>query len=992
MKTKAQSGIALATTLIVLFLIVALVAGFSWMVLMDQRLGGVNGAEQYTFYGAEAGLEKLTGDLGTLFGQNASPSGAQVDALAAVANTPVIQGIQYLNPNGSLGYQITFPQDNNGNPVATNHVIQSGTYQGMTGLLTPYTLTVTSKNLVSNSEVRLTRQVQTVSLPVFQFGMFSQTDLSFFPGPDFDFGGNVMTNGNLFLAGGADLVFNGKVQAAKDIIRQTLSNGWPTSSGYTGSIYIPTTAGGCPTGSWPAGNTAGCRALAPTEGSLVGGVGSAQNEPTFQNLSLGTYNSYVRNGLTGVKPVNLAIALNGANPIDLIRRPIAGENTSSPSVLAQRYYSEASVRILLSDNPADIMNLPCIDSSKQPTSLDQVAAKEDAGTLPLSTTGGVPIAQSASTGTYLPASYPSNSGAGASTLYGSGYWSPASTATVDGYIKIEIQTSYAVPPAPCGTWKDVTAEVLGFGIAGRNINPSNGYTTYGSSYLPPLPGAQIASQSSIGCADPSQNAMIRLERVRDNPSTGSSHDCGFTAAGSASTVPSDYWPNALFDTREGNARDLSPTGSKTFSSSRHSLTFNYSTMPTAGGVIDYTELDMANLARYLTGLIGVDGTSAKDNTNSTNDFVVYFSDRRGNYTPAVLPGTFPPPSPSNYETGEYGFEDSINPGSAWGCPNGTLDVGEQFDVAENPANQNPGVSSVTPWDYGEQSPEWKTSGSATPAPVTDVDSLTGVNVASFPTLLSTLLSPSAGEAVPAMTANPNCASPTVAPWPGDYIVQAQEARENAPVFFRRALKLVNGSNISLGNCPDGVPCGLTIVSENPVYVQGDYNTPNGVIPQNGAHVATSIIADAVTLLSDNWNDVNSFAFPYNSGNRNAVTTSYRFADVAGKGISFPQPAACGGGACYQDFGTDGGVHNFLRMLENWGGQTLYYKGSVVSFFYSRQGIGVYKDGLDNTVYSPPSRGYNFDSDFLTPSLLPPRTPMFRDVNTIGFTQTVLPTP
>ena len=39
---------------------------------------------------------------------------------------------------------------------------------------------------------------------------------------------------------------------------------------------------------------------------------------------------------------------------------------------------------------------------------------------------------------------------------------------------------------------------------------------------------------------------------------------------------------------------------------------------------------------------------------------------------------------------------------------------------------------------------------------------------------------------------------------------------------------------------------------------------------------------------------------------------------------------------------------------------------------------------------PPTRGYAFDSDFLTPSLLPPRTPMFRDTNTIGFTEYLLP--
>jgi hypothetical protein len=957
MKTKTQSGIALATTLIVLFLVVALVVGFSWMVLMDQRLSGVNGAEQYAFYGAEAGLEKLTADLGTLFASNSSPSGAQVDALYAAANEPTISGIQYLNPSGTQGYLITFPTDANGNPVATNAVIQSGTYQGMTGLLTPYTLTVTARNPVTNSETRLTRTVQTVAIPVFQFGMFSQTDLSFFPGPPFDFGGNVMTNGNLFLATGTGpLVFGGKVASAEDIIRQTLSNGWLTANNYTGSVYIPTTAGGCPTD--PAGNTAGCVALLPTQGSLVGGVGSAINEPTFQNLSLGTYNGYVRNSYTGVKPLNLSITLNpGAYPIDLIRRGLPSDSTS---VLSQRYFSQASIRILLSDNAADITGLPCVTAT----------APIELNTYPAASLGNIPIAESAVGASYSPAP-------------GNGYWtSVTNTPLVTGYIKIEIQTAYAVAPNACGTYKDVTAEVLAFGITGKNINPSNGYATYGSSFLPTLPGAQLPYQGTgAACADPSTNAIIRLQRVRDNPSTGAAHDCGFAASGAASTVASDYWPNALFDTREGNLRDIDPSNYPTSTVKLNGVTYSYDNMPTPGGVMDYTELDITNLAKYFMGTIGVDGTTAKDPVNSTNDFVVYFSDRRGNYTSAAVAG-WPPASPGGHETGEYGFEDSINPSSAWGCPNDDLDTGETFDMVENAGNQTAGDA---PEIYGEQSPFWANLGNTAPSTIS-----TGATQ-TLPTLFPILTANP-----PALTANPNCAQGSTAnykPWPDYFIVQPQEARENIPLFFRRALKIVNASSIDLGTCPDNEPCGLTIASENPVYIQGDFNAPaGGTGLASAAHVATSVVADSVTMLSDDWNDVNSFSSPYSLNLRNAVTTNYRFGVVAGKGISFPQPATCGTEACYQDFGTDGGVHNFLRYLENWGGDTLYYRGSIVSFYYSRQGIGVYKDGLDNTVYSPPSRGYNFDSDFLTPSLLPPRTPMFRDVNTIGFTQVVLPTP
>ena len=83
--------------------------------------------------------------------------------------------------------------------------------------------------------------------------------------------------------------------------------------------------------------------------------------------------------------------------------------------------------------------------------------------------------------------------------------------------------------------------------------------------------------------------------------------------------------------------------------------------------------------------------------------------------------------------------------------------------------------------------------------------------------------------------------------------------------------------------------------------------------------------------------------------------------------------------------------NFLRYIEDWssGNAQLNYRGSIVSFFISRQATGTYKC-CDN-VYTAPARGYNFYVEFLDPSLLPPETPMFRDVNTLTFRQLLRPT-
>jgi hypothetical protein len=61
---------------------------------------------------------------------------------------------------------------------------------------------------------------------------------------------------------------------------------------------------------------------------------------------------------------------------------------------------------------------------------------------------------------------------------------------------------------------------------------------------------------------------------------------------------------------------------------------------------------------------------------------------------------------------------------------------------------------------------------------------------------------------------------------------------------------------------------------------------------------------------------------------------------------------------------------------------------MVSFYYSQQLVGPFKCCTD--VYSPPTRNFSFDTNFLTPSLLPPRTPMLRDVDTIGFSQVTSP--
>ena len=903
-----ESGVALLTALMVLMLVSAILVGFVTYLNADQMASGINRDQTQAYAAAHAGIEKLTADLGQVFmGGNFAPTGAQVNALTTAAMRPVIPGMTYVSPDGTSGYQINFQDTNpaDGNPDQANPngtQIASGAYQGLVGLITPYTIQVTART-TGNAEVRMQRVMQTVAIPVFQFGIYSENDLSFFAGPDFNFGGRVHSNQNLYLAhnAGNTLTLQDRVTAFGEIVRTHLPNGQAiTTSGHTGTVRMAN-SDSC----WaPPAGIAGCRNLAATEGSVtinpVGSPGTVpasvltDTDPTagvtwemivpnpnvpvlnaWHNLSIGTYDSWIRNGRTGVRRLELPIVDPTLNPpltaIEIIRRPRAGDPTGPGTAFRERFFRLASVRILLSDSAADIIGLPTVTATA-PVDLGAWAG------------AGRPMA-----------TVPGGAGGGLMTV---------GTRSVQGFIKIEKQNA-------AGTaWTDITTEILNYGVTGRNI--ANNATLNAA-------GGTCATAAGD---DPSPNAIIRLQRVADRPAAAGNQPCGHTGAGVWSATSTDYIPLALYDPREGARRSG-----------------DNPTSPYLAGIMHYVELDVRNLRNWLTGAIAGSGAD----TMNTTGFVVYFSDRRGNNDAL------------GNETAEFGYEDIVNRQNLTGDPNGGLPgPGEDF-------NNNGTLETYggVPRIYGGAVAPLST----VPAP---------------PTVKSTLT--------------------------------PLQARVNPPVFFRRALKVVNGAR---GNLPSNGPQGLTIASENPLYVQGHFNAcPNGsnvvcgggaefenvpatpaaaaVAASNPPHRSAAVIADSVTFLSYQWNDINSFMSPHSTAGRVADTTWYRLGVISGKGLNFlrSNPANA---TDHQDFGTDGGAHNFIRYIERWngGGVWLRYRGSIVSLYTSRQGTGTYK--CCGNVYDPPGRGYNFESEFLNPTLLPPRTPMFRDINTLTFRQILRPT-
>jgi len=132
-------------------------------------------------------------------------------------------------------------------------------------------------------------------------------------------------------------------------------------------------------------------------------------------------------------------------------------------------------------------------------------------------------------------------------------------------------------------------------------------------------------------------------------------------------------------------------------------------------------------------------------------------------------------------------------------------------------------------------------------------------------------------------------------------------RKNWVSGARHVLRLVDGALGNLPLSPTGTladPGGFSVASENPVYILGPYNSappPTDTTWTTGADVAghssTAVIADAVTLLSSQWNDLTSMGIGgdgtvTNPGNRSTNTDYYRVAIAGGKNINLSYVKMC----------------------------------------------------------------------------------------------------
>ena len=180
-------------------------------------------------------------------------------------------------------------------------------------------------------------------------------------------------------------------------------------------------------------------------------------------------------------------------------------------------------------------------------------------------------------------------------------------------------------------------------------------------------------------------------------------------------------------------------------------------------------------------------------------------------------------------------------------------------------------------------------------------------------------------------------------WPPNGLLYAH--RTNNTPSNPKGVTFKNGSDL---------PAGLTIVSNGPVYVQGDYNAK----PSDPSYVKkpASIIADAVNLLSNSWNNSKGAS----SGLPNASATTYNFAMISGN-----QDTSSGN--------YNGGFENLPRFHENWTNVACNIRGSFVNLWRSRIADGAWQYGGNR--YTAPNRNWTYDTDFNDPAKLPPFTPL-----------------
>ncbi len=918
-----EKGSAMVIALLILTLVSAFVALAVTRTTNETIAVSNDAAESKSFAAAQGSLEVMTRNFDKIFDIKLSPSQNDLDHVAG------------LTPPGfdeTYDFEQTIRQTR-----ATETVVMTGNLlQGLNALRDEWLIQSTATEKATGVQVALQRKFYNNRVPMFQFGIFYDDDLEFHPGPRFDFGGRVHSNGNLFLMADTGLYFSSRVSAVGQVVSDIARNGHSWSN-WGENVWIKNGSGSYV----KLTHTMGSVLSNPANGSRV--FSNPDMPVVYRNPNWASYKALFQGNLLAEQrrldlPLKIASTINGhaLDYVELIKRgfdvgdlyndgvgvvPVPSTAADTIITSKERYYNKQGIRISIADSKA---KLPGCASGL--------------GTAPVSGPCGVRLDGAASGDGSDPAFGDARGyrpkamadGYQATQLNGERFY----TSGRESWIKIELVGLNAADDTITST--DVTEDILSLGVteAAPTITVSGvtrfGILGYGNAdsrsvvklqrWL--IPGVALNSTDTNFATAYTWNGTAYNVVVADECTNSSYTTCNGIDNGTSGSFsgdkrkynaivddPSKYrrvvpYPIEMFDTREGLYNEDINTGSV------------YGTNVPKAGVMSMVDIDVANLKRFLDGAYNISmptaGTKfstangrglANTDVPEANGWVLYISDRRGD-------GDF---------DGEYDMED------VYGNNDGILQPGE--DVNNN---------GVLDTNFFNEAVRYTGSGTS--------DSPVAAAVIDHP-------------------------------------------------FYRRAVRLINGQRLpGRYDAANSLNTrGFTVASENGVYVLGNYNatgistvgspTPStSYNPQNTVdHIPASIVADAIVILSNNWSDSRSFRYPFALSSRTATETTVRFAMLAGDARSSYENSPNQGGS---DPRLTGGVHNFKRFLENWSGVRLNYAGSLINLFNSRNNNGAFK--CCSKVYSPPTRNWVFDATFLDPTRLPPGTPMFQNIQLTGF--------
>jgi hypothetical protein len=943
-KQSNERGAALATAIFLMGIMAAIAMSVLAVVNTEIRIAGSDLQRTQTFYAGAAGIEKMTSDFSALFSRTSRPTNSQLLSIAASAPPELTAEGFTLNQSISLDTTELATMRASQGIAGTGYPQVTIPSGPFAGLNASVAPWVLNTTATSrtDAQVSLTRKMNNYLIPIFQFGMFSNEDIEVHPGPDFTFNGRVHANGNLYFSG--NVKFLDKVSTANEVVRDLLRNGSTHDSNVT--FQVSSTI------------------VSMTQGSVYQGPNlpgsSAGQRGFFPGAPNGTANgawasvstAVPQDGVPNQFGGQVQTRITGISPL-LLPMQLDGNATreiikrrmpnDNQTLSESRYHSKAQIRILIDNETGS-------DASGIPAGRGVLLSQFNPTPLPAGSTSGRALWRVSDAGAYLDTALTcvkqgSLFGPLADTVRGV----KANFATSANGVRIPAGSGITGKilieiVAPNGTAFDVTAPILSMGM------------TVGE------PNAIVNLQRPLWAAftqgsrdsDEDNDYLTYIVgkywaadgQINSNPSQDG--NSGFLADIEDDAIGQPVRTDA--PASAGNWNSIVPINIYNVREGRINTSLEDDAVYERG-LMSVVDINMRNLARWLDGVYDnnlLAGTAAaSSNIEGSDGYIVYFSDRRGDRIKSERDASGITLTTTN---GLVDNEDIYG-------PNNLLDPGE--DVIDALSDGTGVLKRGTLQKDTNELPD--------------------------PSLL------------PGAYGNDRIAR-----------AKSAEAWLNPSNYFRRSVRLFNAENLSITGAANKLSAtkGITVASENMMYVWGSYNTtgingqPDGGATPNdpskpyyylGNQVPASLVADAIFPLSKNWFDASSSMYPGDLKKRLAdykaevgEETSVRAAIIAGNNLSAMAGSPDAGNGRSGESRLNGGMHNFPRFLENWDRQRWNYVGSLIPLFHSTQAMGQYN--ADSTIYSPPIRNWAFDATYRDPNKLPPGTPQFQYIEASAFRQ------